>query len=112
MTYTFKINQLVKKDDVANLENVIKLVSYTCTATDEIIGKSHNYHHYVKLPSPDSDNFIDFNTLTEDQVITWVQANVDMTHIEEVCTEKLNHPEPETLDKPWGDEDHVEGGMG
>ena len=90
MTYTFKINQLVKKDDVANLENVIKLVSYTCTATDEIIGKSHNYHHYVKLPSPDSDNFIDFNTLYRDNIRKQTIAQIHFCEKQEQRKNFLN----------------------
>lgn len=60
-------------------------------------------------PDPDSDSFIAYDDLTQDNVISWVHDILDRDIIEQEAKDKLNrlHPEVDTIPVvqngiPWG----------
>ena len=50
-------------------------------------------------PDPDSDSFIAYDDLTQDNVISWVHDILDRDIIEQEAKDKLNrlHPEVDTI---------------
>lgn len=109
MIYTWRIEDLIKKPSVDGLSEVVTHVPFVCTGTDDN-GASHDYYHLVKLPAPSSESFIDFNLLTEDQVIEWVKANVDTELVYSVIAERINMSQGDGTTLPWGNTNHHTGG--
>jgi hypothetical protein len=76
LTYNWKLNSL-KKTSAANLSNVVIGTTWTLTGTD-----ADNYSGTFSGATPfkvaelDPSSFIDYNSLTEDIVLGWVQAVV------------------------------------
>lgn len=110
MIYEFKIVQLVKDINNTELTDVIRNVAFVCIATNELTGQTHEYHDNIKLPPPNSTNFVDLSQLTEAQVVSWVKSLVDMQHIEQVCTARMNMTPGDGLTVPWGSQSHNDGG--
>jgi len=110
MIYTWRIEDLIKKPSVDGLSEVVTHVPFVCSGKDEQTGEEHDYYHLVKLPPPSADTFTDFNSLTEDQVIQWVQANVDAQLIYSVIAERINMSQGDGTTLPWGNANHHDGG--
>ena len=76
LTYNWKLNSL-RKTSAANLSNVVIGTTWTLTGTD-----ADNYSGTFSGATPfkvaelDPSSFIDYNSLTEDIVLGWVQAVV------------------------------------
>lgn len=80
-TYTWKINSLTKKT-INSVENVVFVIVW------EKIGRSPEgyYGHFrqalnLKIDDVDTNNFIVFDELKEEDVIEWVKKNVDEAEI-------------------------------
>lgn len=78
MTYTWKVKNL-KTTNVpgTNLNNVVVATRWTITGTDED-GNSATYEGATpfRFEEVDQNNFIDFNNLTEETVLSWIQEVV------------------------------------
>lgn len=76
LTYNWKLNSL-RKTSAANLSNVVIGTTWSLTGTD-----ADNYSGTFSGATPfkvaelDPSSFIDYNSLTEDIVLGWVQAVV------------------------------------
>jgi hypothetical protein len=106
MIYTWIIEDLIKKSSVDGLSEVVTHVPFACVGKDETTGKEYNYHHMVKLPPPSSNSFVDFNSLTEEEVVGWVKANVDTQLIYSVISERIAMEAGDGLTIPWGTGGH------
>lgn len=73
MTTVFetKINKILTTT-VNNLTNVVKQVDFTLTGTNS--GVSFSLESSVVLDDPDANNFIEYNNLSENQVIEWING--------------------------------------
>ena len=101
MTKEFKILSIKKRNAVENYTDVISVVTYEVVAIED--GISVNYVGVVGLPLP-SNNFTDFNSLTEDQVIGWVRSVINEQKLDELLQKliiKQKYPEPEEAELPW-----------
>ena len=76
ITYTWKILEL-KKTNTSNLNDVVVGTKWECTGTDEdgITGTFTGATPFSSA-SVDSNNFIDWNNLTEEIIINWIKAVV------------------------------------
>lgn len=76
LTYTWKLTAL-KKTTSGNLSNVIVGTRWECTGADED-GDSGVFAGATpfNLADVDPNNFISYETLTESQVLSWIQAVV------------------------------------
>ena len=92
LTYTWKLISL-RKTNAANLSNVVIGTNWTLTGTD-----SDNYSGTFNGATPfrsaelDPNNFIDYNSLTEEIVLGWIQAVVVggyMDHVNEQINKQI-----------------------
>lgn len=107
ITYEWKpAFSLITKNIDNNLDTVIQ-VPYIITGSDGV--NTVEYAGIVQLGVPDSQNFIPFNQLTEDQIITWIEQAVPeeekIRHkqlISSVLQHKASQPElPSNKPVPW-----------
>jgi hypothetical protein len=103
ITYTWSIFRL----DCAPLENgltdVVKVIHWGLTGIDEN-GVSAYFNNSYPLPSPTPEQFTDYSTLTEADVIGWLEGNLDVgylqTYLANEITSKYNPPIT-PLPLPW-----------
>jgi hypothetical protein len=76
MEYTWKIKSLIKQN-TDDLDNVIIGTRWIVTGTNEdgIAGEFQGATP-LELDSIDTDNFTEFEDLTESQVLEWIQSKV------------------------------------
>lgn len=110
-TYTWKINAVDCYTLKDGLENVAYNVHWTLTATDgEHTASSIGVN---SIGSPNPDNFVAFEDLTEENVIAWIEAALDVDTMKanldkqiedlvapKVVTLQLNKPVAQTVEAP------------
>lgn len=74
--YSTKIDKgrVIKSED--GLTNVVQTVWYTVLATSDD-GYMKIYKKQLDLPQPAPESFIDVNSVTEEMLISWVEAQPD-----------------------------------
>ena len=109
-TYTWKINALDVHPTENNLSNVVYNVHWGMTATSDQTDSGGNAYttnvigtQIVSAPTP--DQFVDFDSLTEDDVISWLEASdMDIEEIKaglDLSIQDLITPTSETKNVPW-----------
>lgn len=111
LTYTWKITNLKKMDEVEGLPNVVVHARWTRTGVDED-GNEGVFQGAtpLRLPESGSGNFTDFDDLTEEQVIEWIQGEVlgmngYEEHIVGQIMKQINAKKNPVIDVPllpWG----------
>ena len=110
-TYTWKINAVDCYTSKDGLENVAYNVHWTLIATNgEHTAYSIGVH---SIGSPNPDNFVAFEDLTEENVIGWIEAAIDVETMKanldkqiedlvapKVVTLQLNKPVTEPVVEP------------
>ena len=76
-TYTKSIANLHAYKNQDGLENVAYKATLRYTATDDESGISVYTEEIYKFESPDPNTFTDFSSLTEETVISWINADED-----------------------------------
>lgn len=97
LTYTWKIKGLKKQDDPSvELNDIIVQTYWECTGTDAD-GNSATFHGATpfKPDQVDPDDFTTYENLTEAQVLSWIQAVVDVNptykaHIDEQIQKQID----------------------
>lgn len=77
ITYSYRIEELKEGPQTGSLENIISEVIYTYKGVDEN-GFTSSYPGRTKLPSPSEEMFTPLNSLTEEVVIGWLEANANL----------------------------------
>lgn len=88
IVYTWNVNTLETAASENDLSDVIRTVHWRLSATDgvhndEIIGT-------VYLGEPNADNFTEFNSITEQQVIAWVESKVELENLKKILEDRLS----------------------
>jgi len=107
ITYTWKVVGL-RKTNTENLNDVVIGTRWEKIGTDEDgnVGKFNGATPF-KASDVDPNNFIDWNNLTEETVLTWIKPVVVgqyEQHVNGVIAkeiERQKNPETETTDMPW-----------
>lgn len=109
MDINWTILSLECKTNENGLTNVVYKVYWKCTAT-EIIGEttySSEMSAPLNIPSPNPDNFIQYESLTREQVIEWVKDTFGVVGVQEIydslqndINEQIN-PTIVSLTPPW-----------
>jgi len=78
--FNWIISAMECKKHEQELNNVIILIHWRYNATREIEGKSYFAETYEAtiLPTPSSENFIPYEQLTKQQVISWLETLIDV----------------------------------
>ena len=92
MTHTYSIRDLERETSTG----LVTKVYWTLTTTDESITKKFN-DEFTLSGSPSDEGFINWDSLTEEDVIVWVNQNVDnLSSLESALEEAINQtPIPE-----------------
>lgn len=103
ISYTWKIKQLTVVPDYSGLQDVVKSVGYSVTASEDDL--STDILLSVELNSvSDPSKFIAYEDLTEETIISWVQPMTDMVELEARATQALlglRSPPTVTKPLPW-----------
>jgi hypothetical protein len=102
-TYTWGIHRLDFKTEENSLSKVIKTVTWRYTANNGVNEATH--YGFVPVSAPDSDNFTQFESLTEEQVKSWIDNQLNHWAIKKGLDEELNRianaPDARTFEMPW-----------
>lgn len=79
MTTTWKINKLFCKISEGSLTNVVDTIYWECKKSDGVNEVSEK--GFSTLDTPDSNAFVQYNNLTKEQVIAWIQTNLGTTRL-------------------------------
>jgi len=103
IVYTWKIKELTVAPNDLGLQDVVKSVRYSVTATED--GISTDIELSIALNAiSDPDQFIAFADLTEQTVLGWVQPMTDMIELEAramMYLQELRNPPIVTKPLPW-----------
>lgn len=96
-TYNWVINSLDVLTSLNDLNNVVYKVHYEYIATsEEVDEEGNNYTGKIKgkmdIDVPDSENFIEFEDLTEDQVIGWLESKLNMDKFKFTADVRVKKP--------------------
>jgi hypothetical protein len=98
--YSWRIDSL----DVINTDAVNNLVA---NVSYRYIGQTDQASAYVlgklSIPYNPTANFIEFDSLTRDLVISWLEASINVTTLQSTISEKIDkilNP-VQTLNTPW-----------
>jgi hypothetical protein len=103
---TWEILAMNCKTSENGLTNVVESVLWKLTSTTTIDGTEYPLTSpgLTNLPSPTPEEFTDYDSLTKEQVVEWVEANTDVneviTRLEQQLVERLN-PTHVTLQPPF-----------
>ena len=103
ITYTWSILQLDCAPSENGLTNVVKIIHWGFTGTDEN-GITASLNNSYPLPSPSPEAFADYSTLTEETVISWLESNLDVGYIRTKLANEIvsqYNPPITSLPFPW-----------
>lgn len=89
-----------------SLSNVVVKVLWTYTCTYQGVSGSTNGSCDLDLPDPSSTDFIPFNQLTQEQILSWVQSKIGgqepffQTFTLNLCKAQLQQ-QPVSMGLPW-----------
>ena len=103
ITYTWKIQELTVATNDAGLQDVVKSVRYSVTASEDEF--STDIELSVALnPIADPNQFVAYSDLTEQTVLGWIQPMTDMIQLEARAVQslqELRNPPIVTKPLPW-----------
>jgi hypothetical protein len=102
-TFETKINA-IRTTTVGEMTNVIRKVEFTVKGTEE--GQSFELPQTVDLADPDSANFVQLASVTEADVVAWVEtafANINgvKAHIQFVLDKEVAKNALTSTPMPW-----------
>ena len=102
-TFTIKINGL-RTATVNGLENTVKQVAWTLVGEES--GQKFELPQTTNLPDPASENFIQLTSLTEANVIAWIEATETRlpgikSHIQYVLDKEVAKAALADTPMPW-----------
>lgn len=89
------------KDD---LEDIVKVVHWRMRLTDSEDGLSVETYGATGLSQPEADNFVAFESITEEQLLGWLEAQLPMNSLKENLENQLAEKRaPKVVHKspPW-----------
>jgi hypothetical protein len=73
-TYTWEVTNLESFETINELTSVVSIIHWTLRAEDGFNSTAVN--GTVNLDAPDTNNFVNYSDLTQEQVISWVKAKL------------------------------------
>lgn len=75
LSFEWRIVNIIKKENLDGLQNVILRIVYEYKGTDADSGESYTMLGGLDLGAPSGDNFTPINELTQEQVLGWMDAH-------------------------------------
>lgn len=104
MTYTWNFGPLECVPSLDGLSNVVKVVHWRYIGTDGVY--SENRYGSVGLDNPETESFVQFEDLTESDIISWITPKLPVS-IEEMqqgiqsSIENQKNPPIVSKNPPW-----------
>lgn len=76
-TYTWEVTNLESFETINELTNVVSVIHWTLQADDGVNSTAIN--GTVNLDAPEANTFVNYNDLTQEQVIGWVKTKLGTT---------------------------------
>ena len=103
--YTYEPTELFMAPSLDGLTDVVTRVRYNYTGVDQENGLSAVFAGSAPMPAPASaDPFIPLPELTEAEVVSWLTATVNPSHMQEVIAKNISNqiaPKYEPVPLPW-----------
>lgn len=103
MNKIFTINKLkIRPNETEGLPNVITHINYTATIIDGV--HSASVSQWCTLPHVNTENFIEYSSLTEEQVISWILPNIEEKQLDFMLQRVLlkeKYGTPIEVNPPW-----------
>lgn len=102
-TYNWDINYIEVKPSLDDLTNVVSIVKWTYKGVSpeyingEITGET-------TIPSPQSESFIPYNSLTKEIVVSWLENILNVSDLQlrvDTQIDFIINPPTVTLPLPW-----------
>lgn len=90
ITYDWKITALKKAPSLDDLSDVITHINFNYTGADSDSGESHTFNGACPVGAPSGDSFTVLADLTEEDIISWAQANHPVDHMNEVIEKAIS----------------------
>jgi len=102
-TYTWHVSLLETAPSENGLTDVVKVVHWTLQAADGV--NTTSCYGSVAVGSPTPEHFTNYASLTESQVIGWLETALDVEQLKgslDKTLQDLANPPIITLPLPWG----------
>ena len=90
MVHTWKILDLERIAD----SGLINKITYECNSTHGDMSSRHIGHAEIS-GSVDSATFVDFDSLTHDTVLSWLDSNINKSEVEAKISQSIREEETE-----------------
>jgi trehalose utilization protein len=102
VTYTWMVHSMATKPSVSGVSNAVQKIYWECQGRE---GSSMmRAQGCVELADPDPENFVNYDDLTEDDVLNWVWGNVGKEKVEDALASRVSkktNPTTVSLPNPW-----------
>lgn len=103
--YGWNVIRLEVDEENAELEGVVSRVSWKLSAFDDENKILADEQGILTLPPPNTNSFIEYDSLTEEQVASWVQTLLDIEEIKSRLhgriLKTINNPKNKKRKLPW-----------
>ena len=106
MVFDWIISAMDCKIHEGEMTDVVQTVHWRYNATDVVEEKTYFAEMYgaTAVGDPTPDNFTDYNSLTKEQVVGWLEETLDVTTMQENLTKQIElqiNPIDVTLPPPF-----------
>lgn len=106
ITYTFLTDNTMKLEmapELNGLEKVITRVRYNYVGVDEN-GNEGTFAGVTPMPAPNAEGCKPFEELTQEDIISWLEAKADLAHMQERILKQIETkitPKYVEITAPW-----------
>lgn len=83
LSFEWRIVNIIKKENLDGLQNVILRIVYEYKGTDADSGETYTMLGGLDLDPPSSENFTDITDLTQEQVLSWMDAHSEVPKMQQ-----------------------------
>ena len=89
ITYTWDVKTMDTAVSEDGLSDVVKIIHWRYTAQEETYFAT--VYGTIGVDAPNPDQFTPFDSLTEEQVISWVESKLDMNEIKSSLEKQIDN---------------------
>jgi hypothetical protein len=90
LEYKWTINNIKCYSNYNGLNNIVKNVAWTFTCTDTDTNKTASVSSYSEFSSPETENFIQYNDLTINNITSWIKTQFSIDNLKKELQNELS----------------------
>jgi len=90
LEYKWTINNIKCYSNYNVLNNIVKNVAWTFTCTDTDTNKTASVSSYSEFSSPETENFIQYNDLTINNITSWIKTQFSVDNLKKELQNELS----------------------